>query len=324
VKRVILVCFLLAFVAMLGAVANAQAPTITVDAAVSPNVFDSPNWNAWVSNSIDSLLASNGNQPWDNAVYNAIQQYGPTDPSSPAYYQSIAGGTATIAQTIVSTPPSWNGVVNPDPNGPYGQEYGSRVVSNVEVDGNGTMFALSDLMVNATIDGVSEMNWYFDGMNYGDYNNMVVGVINNPDHSYTILDMNNPANTDTMVNEAFLVGTGGGYWWFTGDNATDVGINTDVYGNPLPGLSGAYTGNLQQDYNTLLASVSSLYSGAPLEFDWTLGAAGSTAYDANNNAIPPTDVLATGSTSLTLLPEPSCFALVGGLGLLWLARRRRA
>ena len=47
-------------------------PWVTVIPALAPNVYGSPNWDAWVSNAT-------------TAIANGYASYG--DPSSPSYYQ---------------------------------------------------------------------------------------------------------------------------------------------------------------------------------------------------------------------------------------------
>jgi len=77
--------------------AQAQGITITVIPALAPNVYGSPNWNAWVSNAT-------------TAIANGYASYG--DPSSPSYYQR-APAVISVTNDIVTGFPSWDGHADP-------------------------------------------------------------------------------------------------------------------------------------------------------------------------------------------------------------------
>src|SRR5208282_6756295 len=76
---------------------QAQGISITVIPALAPNVYGSPNWNAWVSNATF-------------AIANGYSSYG--DPSSPSYYQQ-APAVISVTNDIVTGFPSWDGLADP-------------------------------------------------------------------------------------------------------------------------------------------------------------------------------------------------------------------
>jgi hypothetical protein len=68
---------------------QAQDISITVIPALAPNVYGSPNWNAWVSNATI-------------AIANGYASYG--DPASPGFYQR-APGVISVTNDIVTCSP---------------------------------------------------------------------------------------------------------------------------------------------------------------------------------------------------------------------------
>jgi len=317
VKRILVLSLLVVFMGMAGAAAYADAPTITVIPSVAPNqTSGSPSWATYESNAL-------------YALENGLSSYG--TPGTAGYYQAVANsGQVTLAQTLVTSFPSWDGIA--DPTGNYAGEYGSRLLFGAVVNGNGNTIELSNLSFNWTWDG--QGGWYSG--DYGEgytYNAHTIGIIDNSDGSITVL--NNGQSGTTPVNEIIATGTGGGIFAMYDDlYNTDGTMNTssndyqmlladgitDSNGNVV-----GYTGTTLQDrYDSMLTLLAEpQYQNTP--FDW--GVTYSLNYTANGQ-----DPTVTGAADLNVvagadfgplaLPEPSCIALgFASLGLLLIRRR---
>ncbi len=152
----------IALLAACGAVASSI--TITVVPTLAPNMDGSPNWDAWVANSLTAL---------ENNESSA------GTPGTPSYYQAVTGPVAD-SQTIVTDFSSWMGQA--DPAAPYDGEYGNRLTFGLAILGNGTQFSISQLGFDASSNDPNDVLG-FGGVadDYGpggyDYSSDYVGVI---------------------------------------------------------------------------------------------------------------------------------------------------
>ena len=101
---------------------------------MAPNVFGSPSWGTYQTNSINALLSG---------------AYSMGTPNTPGYYQQRSNVTSN--DLIVTGFPSWEGQVDPgtafDPA--YANEYGNRGHFGVVIDGNGQQISIDQLSFTA-------------------------------------------------------------------------------------------------------------------------------------------------------------------------------
>src|SRR5688572_19908847 len=112
------------FVALVGLSSFGVAqsgPTITVTPTLAPNVFGSPSYPGWVTNSF-------------NALDQGLSTFG--TPGTPEYYKAQA--VVTRHEAIVTGFNSWKGVANP--GAPFGAELGNRMLFGLHIFGNGQTF----------------------------------------------------------------------------------------------------------------------------------------------------------------------------------------
>jgi hypothetical protein len=183
--------------------AQAQGITITVIPALAPNVYGSPNWNAWVSNAT-------------TAIANGYASYG--DPSSPSYYQR-APGVISVTNDIVTGFPSWNGLA--DPGNVFGanfsQELGNRLQFGIDIKGGTNLISISQLSFSAhSSDPGNTLDFAFEQGSYN-YSSSYVGIIYGPGGAKTYIT-SGPATQ--LVNE--IVGRGSGNAWDTYDTSGSI------------------------------------------------------------------------------------------------------
>jgi hypothetical protein len=182
---------------------QAQGITITVIPALAPNVYGSPNWNAWVSNAT-------------TAIANGYSSYG--DPASPSYYQR-APSVISVTNAIVTGFPSWNGQA--DPGNVFGlnfsQELGNRLQFGIDIKGGTNLISISQLSFSAnSSDPGNTLDFTFAQGSYN-YSASYVGIIYGPGGTNTYIT-SGPATQ--LVNE--IVGRGSGNAWDTYDTSGDI------------------------------------------------------------------------------------------------------
>ena len=183
--------------------AQAQGITITIIPALAPNVYGSPNWNAWVSNAT-------------TAIANGYSSYG--DPSSPSYYQR-APGVISVTNDIVTGFPSWNGMA--DPGDVFGvnfsQELGNRLQFGIDIKGGTNLISISQLSFSAhSTDSSNSLDFSFAQGSYN-YSPSYVGIIYGPGGTNTYIT-SGPATQ--LVDE--IVGRGSGNAWAVYDTSGNI------------------------------------------------------------------------------------------------------
>ncbi|MFZ0827561.1 MAG: hypothetical protein WAO02_09085 [Verrucomicrobiia bacterium] len=182
---------------------QAQGITISVVPALAPNVYGSPNWNAWVSNAT-------------TAIANGYSSYG--DPSSPSYYQ-WAPGVISITNDLVTGFPSWNGLADPGNvfGASFSQELGNRLQFGIDIKGGTNLISISQLAFSAhSTDPSNTLDFAFAEGSYN-YSQSYVGIIYGPGGTNTYVT-SGPATQ--LVNE--LVGRGSGNAWAVYDTSGDI------------------------------------------------------------------------------------------------------
>ena len=183
--------------------AQAQGITITVIPALAPNVYGSPNWNAWVSNAT-------------TAIANGYASYG--DPSSPSYYQR-APAVISVTNDIVTGFPSWGGVADPGDvfGANFAQELGNRLQFGIDIKGGTNLISISQLSFSAhSTDPSNTLDFAFAEGSYN-YSSSYVGIIYGPGGTNTYIT-SGPATQ--LVNE--IVGRGSGNAWAVYDTSGDI------------------------------------------------------------------------------------------------------
>jgi hypothetical protein len=183
--------------------AQAQGITITVIPALAPNVYGSPNWNAWVSNAT-------------TAIANGYSSYG--DPSSPSYYQQ-APAVISVTNDIVTGFPSWDGLADPGDvfGANFSQELGNRLQFGIDIKGGTNLISISQLSFSAySTDPSNTLDFAFAQGSYN-YSASYVGIIYGPGGTNTYIT-SGPATQ--LVNE--IVGRGSGNAWDTYDTSGNI------------------------------------------------------------------------------------------------------
>ena len=183
--------------------AQAQGITITVIPALAPNVYGSPNWNAWVSNAT-------------TAIANGYASYG--DPSSPSYYQQ-APAVISVTNDIVTGFPSWDGLADPGDifGANFSQELGNRLQFGIDIKGGTNLISISQLSFSAhSTDPGNTLDFAFAQGSYN-YSSSYVGIIYGPGGTNTYIT-SGPATQ--LVNE--IVGRGSGNAWDTYDTSGNI------------------------------------------------------------------------------------------------------
>ena len=183
--------------------AQAQGITITVIPALAPNVYGSPNWDAWVSNAT-------------TAIANGYASYG--DPSSPSYYQR-APAVISVTNDIVTGFPSWNGQADPGDvfGANFSQEEGNRLQFGIDIKGGTNLISISQLSFSAhSSDPGNTLDFSFAQGSYN-YSSSYVGIIYGSGGARTYIT-SGPATQ--LVNE--IVGRGSGNAWDTYDTSGNI------------------------------------------------------------------------------------------------------
>ena len=183
--------------------AQAQGITITVVPALAPNVYGSPNWNAWVSNAT-------------TAIANGYSSYG--DPSSPSYYQQ-APAVISVTNDIVTGFPSWDGLADPGDvfGANFSQELGNRLQFGIDIKGGTNLISISQLSFSAhSTDPGNSLDFAFAQGSYN-YSSSYVGIIYGPGGTNNYIT-SGPATQ--LVNE--IVGRGSGNAWDTYDTSGNI------------------------------------------------------------------------------------------------------
>ncbi len=183
--------------------AQAQGITITVIPALAPNVYGSPNWNAWISNAT-------------TAIANGYASYG--DPSSPSYYQQ-APAVISVTNDIVTGFPSWDGLADPGDvfGANFSQELGNRLQFGIDIKGGTNLISISQLSFSAhSTDPGNTLDFAFAQGSYN-YSASYVGIIYGPGGTKTYIT-SGPATQ--LVNE--IIGRGSGNAWDTYDTSGNI------------------------------------------------------------------------------------------------------
>jgi hypothetical protein len=194
--------FLTALTTLCFSPAQAQGITITVIPALAPNVYGSPNWNAWVSNAT-------------TAIANGYASYG--DLSSPSYYQQ-APAVISVTNDIVTGFPSWDGLADPGDifGANFSQELGNRLQFGIDIKGGTNLISISQLSFSAhSTDPGNTLDFAFAQDSYN-YSSSYVGIIYGPGGNTYITS--GPATQ--LVNE--IVGRGSGNAWDTYDTSGNI------------------------------------------------------------------------------------------------------
>ena len=209
--------------------AQAQGITITVIPALAPNVYGSPNWNAWVSNATI-------------AIANGYSTYG--DPSSPSYYQR-APAVISVTNDIVTGFPSWDGLADPGDifGANFSQELGNRLQFGIDIKGGTNLISISQLSFSAqSTDPGNTLGFAFAQGSYN-YSASYVGIIYGPGGTNTYIT-SGPATQ--LVNE--IVGRGSGNAWDMYDTSGDIAseqsnilVCASQVGNQPFNFTGTYT-----------------------------------------------------------------------------------
>jgi hypothetical protein len=212
-----------------GAGAQAQGISITVIPALAPNVFGSPNWNAWLSNATTALI-------------NGYPAYG--DPSSPGYYQQ-APAVISATNNIVTGFPSWNSVANPGAvfGANYSSELGNRIQFGIDIKGGTNLISISQLSFSANSSDAGNTLGFTFGQGSYNYSSSYIGILYGPGGTNTYITSGPPTQ---LVNE--IVGRGSGNAWAVYDTSGSVASqqsNLDLLisqlGSEPFSFSGTYT-----------------------------------------------------------------------------------
>lgn len=217
------------------------------------------------------------------AIENGLSTYGAAGPSQ----YNAAPSTMDYSQNFVTSFNSWQGQTNPGTAfGPaYGSELGNRLAFGVHVLGNGQQFSISQLSFQGTsTDG--SLDFAFNPGDYS-YSDQYIGINYGADGIKGTGDdfriTSGPATQ--LVDELVGRGSGNAWWPAVPDNGA------------TPELA------IQNMESQLAAS-------GPINFSGT--------YSLTDG----TNTLALGQGSVTFVPAPGAFALLG-LGGLVAGRRRR-
>src|SRR5579871_5932825 len=190
------------FVSALSALAQ-DGITITVIPALAPNVYGSPNWNAWVSNAT-------------TAIQNGYTSYG--DPTSPSFYQQ-APAVIPVTNDIVTGFPSWDGLADPGTvfGAAYSQELGNRLQFGIDIKGGTNLISISELSFTAeSSDSSNSLGFTFPEGSYN-YSSSYIGIIYGDGGTNTYVTSGDPTQ---LVNE--IVGRGSGNAWAVYDTSGDI------------------------------------------------------------------------------------------------------
>ena len=216
------------------------------------------------------------------ALENGINAVGDPANDPKAYYQV---GSITPQDNIVTGFPSWLGQANPA--APFDSELGNRLHFGVAIQGNGTQFSLSELSFDMSSSDPSDYLGFTGDFSGDDYSAVRVGYI-----AATNTWVTSGPGTQ-LVDALYYVGVG---------NAPDV-YNTNPGGTLQDKINNALAGNVDECNNDgPPASTPCYVPQVPytITTSYTLSSA--------NGA-----VLATGSATVNVVPEPTSVILLGSV-----------
>jgi hypothetical protein len=237
--------------------------TVSVFPSLAPNVFGSPSFGGWESNTVQALQ---------------LGQSSLGSPTLPTFYQQIPNGSI-IQPFLVSDFPSWK--LKADPGSFFGpafaNELGNRLYFNLHINGSGQQFSISQLSLSAASSdagnilgftvsaGTYQYNSGFVGLNWG--TDQIKG--NGDDFFVT-----GGANTQ-LINELFARGSGNAPTVLSSDpGATDQEkIDLRVAALPTPfTFTGTYT--LSTGSGAFNGSASVIIGAVPEPATVVMGVAG--------------------------------------------------
>lgn len=223
-----------------------------------------------------------------NSLENGLGEIGDRE-TDPTAYEIFADGAAVLPnELIVSSFPSWRGVA--DPSSPFDNERGNRLHFGIHVVGDGTMrFRLEDLSYEITSDDGNVLGIVgdFSGLTYSSTR---VGI----DYG---ADMSKGGGDDTII-------TTGAATQFV-DELIYVGVGVAYDASSAAGATNQ--DKLDNTFSAIASNADFLVTGSYVLTDDT-GA----------------NILASGSTSLIVVPEPGgALLLISLAGVAGFMRRRK-
>ena len=185
----------LLFLTSAAATAVAGPILITIQPALAPNGFGSPNYAAWRTNALDALY--NGNSTAGT-------------PGTPGYYEQR--NSFDGRENMVTSFPSWLGYS--DPGAVFGPAFasalGNRILFGLVINGQGTQFSISQLSFSAfSTDPAGALDFSFAAGSYN-YSDDYVGILAGPDlQVFTVDDLFVTGGANTQLVDA-LIGCGSG------------------------------------------------------------------------------------------------------------------
>ena len=218
-----------------------------------------------------------------NSIENGLGNIGDRNFDPTAYEQYMDGERVSVFEVIVSSFNSWRGVA--DPTAPFDGEFGNRLHFGLHVLWDGaTQFRLEDLLFDiSSSDGLLDFNGDFVGL---DYNAFRVGIDWGADRM-------KGGGDDSII-------TSGAATQFI-DELIYVGVGNAYDASGFPGATN------QDKINAVPASL-----------DFSIDVTG--LYTLNDSG---GNFLASGSTTLTIVPEPAAMTVLFGASVTCLLRRRR-
>lgn len=190
-------------IGVLGFAAAAFADiTVTVVPSSAPNVYGSPSWGTYVTNSLFALE-------------NGLTQVGDRE-TDPTAYQAITDGVLRPGDIMVTSFKSWRKYTNPGVVwGPqFAGEYGNRMHFGLHIMGDGTeQFCLEDLEFEISSTDGNVLGFAGDFVGFG-YASTRHGIDWGPDRIRGTADdiRYTSGNGTTPVDELVYVGVGNAYW----------------------------------------------------------------------------------------------------------------
>ena len=263
-------------------------PTIMVFPSVAPNAYGSPSYPGYVSNAIFALennLSTNGT------------------PGTPEYYEQVS--SIAPSQVVATGFPSWLGQADPGTvfGAPFAGELGNRPLFGVVIDGNGTQFSISQLSFLASSNDPGNMLGFSYGAGHYQYSSDYVGII------FGGIGIFGPVGPVGSVGPVGLFGPGQATFVTSGP---DTQLVDEIVGRGSGNADAAYCPGC-----TIAQQQAAIDALAPSFAGMTTFAGTYTLTDFGGG------VLATGSGSFDVTPEPASFVLVGAAMLAWGIARRK-
>ena len=206
----------------------------------------------------------------------------------PTAYEILPDGSGIGAEEIiVSSFNSWRGIANP--SSPFANEFGNRIHFGVHIVGDGSMrFRLEDLSFEMSSSDTDNLLGFSGNFAGGSYSGTRIGI----DYG---ADMMKGGGDDTIINS-------GAATQFV-DELVYVGVGNALDASP-------FTGSDQDRINQILSQIQS-----ETKFDFT------GAYSLSDST--GSSILAAGSTTITVIPEPTAFFALMVVSCAVSSRRRR-